>query len=133
MARRADRQRTTAQARAGPKGGRRMCGVIERKVKARSSPGAVDTPTDCLEQKRKTTGKTTGTKQKVESRIQTTNRKHQTSSIKHQTADSMQQGADSRKLNTGGWELGRTRNKREASAHVGSIAGAPPGRAHVLR
>ena len=34
----------------------------------------------------------------------------------------MQQGADSRKLNTGGWELGRTRNKREASAHVGSIA-----------
>ena len=54
MARRADRQRTTAQWGRGPKGAGECVWYDEKKgVKARSSPGAVDTPTDCLEQKEK--------------------------------------------------------------------------------
>ena len=55
---------------AGAKRGRRMCvGYEEKKgVKARSSPGAVDTPTDCLEQKEKK--KVESIEQNAESREQ---------------------------------------------------------------
>jgi hypothetical protein len=65
-------------------------------------------------------------KAKAESITQTTNNKQQ-------TLNSRQQAARSRQQKTEHWELGRTRTNREASAHVGSIAGAPPGRARVLR
>jgi hypothetical protein len=122
MARRADRQRTTAQARAGARRGQEnVCGVIKRKEWRPAAVREQLTPQQTASSKKKHNRQ--DNRHIAESREQNTNNKQKTSNVKHQTsnnkqqtANSRQQGADSRKLNTGGWELGRTRNKRERQA-----------------